>query len=211
MELSSFYLDILKDRLYTAAPASRERRSAQTVLFELARGLVLWMSPILSFTAEEVWEYLPDFKEKSSSVFLNLLPQPRAEWINDALDQKVSDLKMVRDEVLKALEIARQAKIIGSSLEAQVRLSAEGDLLKVLKDYEPHWASFLIVSQVVLAFEIEKPTYENLDLSGFKVLIIPAEGKKCERCWNYSITVGRNEVHADLCDRCVRVLENVAS
>ena len=207
VDLSSFYLDILKDRLYTSAPESPERRAAQTVLFELARGLTIWMSPILSFTAEEVWRHLPAFSGKGESVFLNELPRPPAAWKDDALDERMGRIRAVREEVLKGLEIARQKKVIGSSLEAQVRLSAEGDLLKFLKSEEGHWPTLLIVSQVVIVYEMENPTYESPSLEGgLKVLVLPAEGKKCERCWNITITVGRNERHPLLCDRCVKVL-----
>ncbi len=206
MELSSFYLDILKDRLYTSAPKSRERRSAQTVLFELIRGLASWMAPILSFTSEEIWGFLPAFENKAESVFLQALPKSPAKWRNDKLHQEYAQLRQVRDEALKALEIARQAKIIGSSLDAQLKIYAEGDLLKFLKKYETAWANLLIVSQVVLSFEIDQPTYESPTLAGLKFAVVPAEGKKCERCWNYSMTVGRSAEHPPLCDRCVRVL-----
>ncbi len=206
VELSSFYLDILKDRLYTSAPKSAERRSAQTVLFELARGLAVWMAPILSFTAEEVWKYLPGFSKKTESVFLNDMPLPSSRWLNDNLEAKMARIKTVREEVLKALELARKEKIIGSSLEAQVRLCAEGDLLKFLQEHIIQWPTLLIVSQVVIVYEMENPTYESKNLENFSVLILPAEGQKCERCWNYTITVGKNETHPLLCERCVKVV-----
>jgi isoleucyl-tRNA synthetase len=206
VDLSSFYLDILKDRLYTSAPASPERRGAQTVLFELARGLALWMAPILSFTAEEVWQHLGAFQGKSESVFLNDLISPPTEWVDEALEEKMEEVRAVRDEVLKALELARKNKVIGSSLEAQVRFTAEGELLKFLKSYEKEWATICIVSQAVIVYELETPTYSSNVLEGFKVLVVPAEGNKCERCWNYTITVGKNGKHPLICDRCVKVL-----
>ncbi|MFO1519458.1 MAG: isoleucine--tRNA ligase [bacterium] len=206
VDLSSFYLDILKDRLYTSSPQSLERRAAQTVLFELARGLSLWMAPILSFTAEEVWRHLPDFPGKTESLFLSELLRPEAQWLDEPLEKRIDQVRQVREEVLKALEIARQGKVIGSSLEAQVRVTAEDELMKLLKEYEKEWPTILIVSQVVVAFEVEKPTYESPVVEGLRVQILPAEGKKCERCWNYTITVGRNEKHPLLCERCSKVV-----
>src|SRR5262249_50721654 len=105
-----------------------------------------------------------------------------------------------------SLEIARQNKVIGSSLEAQVRMTAEGDLMKFLKSYEKEWATVCIVSQAVIVYDLDRATYESPTLEGFKVLVVPAEGKKCERCWNYTITVGKNEKYPLICERCVRVI-----
>lgn len=206
VELSSFYLDILKDRLYTSAATSLERRAAQTVLYELAVGLATWMSPVLSFTAEEFWKYLPQTPHKTESVFLHSIQKAPSEWLNEALELKYQKIRQIRDEVLKALELARKEKIIGSSLEAQVRIFAEGDTQKILKEYEKQWPTLLIVSQVVLVYELEKNIHENEALDHLKVQILPAEGQKCERCWNFTITVGRNEKHPLVCERCAKVL-----
>jgi len=206
VELSSFYLDILKDRLYTFSPTGVERRSAQTVLFELAQGLALWMSPILSFTAEEVWQYL-SLPGKTESIFINSLPLPPSEWKNDALVEKYEKIRILREEVLKALEISRKNKVIGSSLAAQVRLFTEGEALKVLKEYEKQLPTLFIVSQVLLVYEMEEPTYKSENVAGLQILVLPAEGEKCERCWNFSTTVKKNATHPELCDRCVKVME----
>ncbi len=208
VELSSFYLDILKDRLYTYAATSVERRAAQTVLYELAQGLATWMAPVLSFTAEEFWRYLPAREGKTESVFLHEMKKAPTEWLDEALEQKYQHIRLVRDEVLKALEIARKNKVIGSSLEAQVRILAEGDLLKLLKEYEKQCPTLFIVSQVVLVYELEQVTYQSESLAGLKIGVFPAEGSKCERCWNFTITVGRNEKHLQVCERCARVLES---
>ena len=206
VELSSFYLDILKDRLYTSAPQSVERRAAQTVLYELAVGLATWMAPVLSFTAEEFWKYLPQVSGKAPSVFLNQIKKAPTEWLDEALEVKYEKIRRVRDEVLKALELARKEKVIGSSLEAQVKIMAEGDTLKLLKEYEKQWPTLFIVSQVVLVYELDKFTHENEALDQLKVLVQAAEGNKCERCWNFTITVGRNEKHPQVCERCAKVL-----
>ncbi len=206
VELSSFYLDILKDRLYTSAPTSLERRSAQTVLFQIAKVLTVWMAPILSFTAEEVWQHLPNFQGKTTTVFLNHFSALPAEWIDDLLEARIQKIRSIREEILKGLEEARKNKVIGSSLEAQVKLTADEATLKIIKQYEKEWPTLLIVSQVVIAYEIEKPTYSSKTIPDLQVLILPAEGKKCERCWNYTITVGKNSQHPLICDRCAKVL-----
>ncbi len=206
VELSSFYLDILKDRLYTSAANSVDRRAAQTVLHELAFGLASWMSPVLSFTAEEFWKYLPASPRKTESVFLSSLKKAPNEWLNEALEVKYEKIRKVRDEVLKALELARKEKIIGSSLDAQVKVSAEGDTIKLLKEYEKQWPTLWIVSQVVLVYELDKTTHTNDAMDQLKILVLPAEGQKCERCWNFTITVGRNEKHPQVCERCAKVL-----
>jgi isoleucyl-tRNA synthetase len=164
------------------------------------------MSPILSFTAEEIWRHLPAFNGKTESVFLSGLPEIHSEWLDDGVEERMAQVRAVREEVLKALEIARKNKVIGSSLEAQVRILAEGDLLKRIKAYESQWPTLLIVSQVVIVYELENPTYRSESLEGLQVLVKPAEGKKCERCWNHTITVGRNPDHPLLCERCVRVM-----
>ncbi len=206
VELSSFYLDILKDRLYTSAPASLERRSAQTVLFQIAKVLTVWMAPILSFTAEEVWQHLPPFQGKTATIFLNHFSTLPAEWMEDALEARIQKIRSIREEILKGLEEARKNKVIGSSLEAQVKLTASEEYLKIIKQYEKEWPTLLIVSQVVIAYEIENPTYSSKTIPDLQVLILPAEGKKCERCWNYTITVGKNSQHPLVCDRCAKVL-----
>ncbi len=206
VELSSFYLDILKDRLYTSAANSVERRAAQTVLYELALGLASWMAPILSFTAEEFWKYLPQTPNKAESVFLSPMKKAPTEWLDEALEQKYQQIRQVRDEILKALELARKEKVIGSSLEAQVRILAQGETLKLLKEYEKQWPTLLIVSQVVLVYELETFTHRNEELDHLKVQVLKAEGQKCERCWNFSLTVGKNQKHPLVCERCARVL-----
>jgi len=206
VELSSFYLDILKDRLYTSAAQSPERRAAQTVLHELALGLATWMAPILSFTAEEFWKYLPQTPGKAESVFLAPMKKAPTQWLDEALELKYQRIRQLRDEVLKALELARKEKVIGSSLEAQVRIFAEGETLKLLKEYEKQWPTLFIVSQVVLVYELDAFTHENEALDHFKVQVLRAEGQKCERCWNFTITVGKNEKHPAVCERCARVL-----
>ncbi|MBF0492122.1 MAG: isoleucine--tRNA ligase [Deltaproteobacteria bacterium] len=206
VELSSFYLDILKDRLYTYGPQGPERRAAQTVLFQLVKGISLWMAPLLSFTAEETWTYIAAFEGKTESVFWMPLEEAPAAWIQEELSLKYTKIRAIREEALKALELARKDKVIGSSLEAQVRLSAEGETLKLLKAYEKQWATLLIVSQALVVYEIENPNHQNENLGELQIQVVLAEGKKCERCWTYSTTVGKQAARPEVCDRCFKAL-----
>jgi len=204
--LSSFYLDILKDRLYTTKAASPERRAAQATLHDILSALTVVMAPILSFTAEEVHRYLPRSAQSAESVFLGDWPKARPEQIDRELLDRFEKILLVRQEVLKALEKARQDKIIGHSLDAQVRLAAEGEWQAFLKHHSSFWADCFIVSQVVLVYEMENPTLATELIEGLKIEVVKAEGEKCERCWKWSITVGKNAAHPKLCDRCVKAI-----
>src|SRR5262249_2555963 len=135
VDLSAFYLDILKDRLYTSGKMDPARRAAQRVLFEIASALARIMAPILSFTAEEVWEYLPAFSGKAPSVHLTSFPTSDPTWINEALAEHWENFQAARGEVLKVLEKARQAKVIGTSLEAKVILTATDEPESLLKSF----------------------------------------------------------------------------
>jgi isoleucyl-tRNA synthetase len=204
--LSSFYLDILKDRLYTSKATSHERRAAQSTLYDILIALTTLMAPILSFTAEEVYQYLPAVGRQQESVFLTDLPLANPTLLDRALLERFDKIMLVRQEVLRALEKARQEKIIGHSLEAQVRLVAEGDWQKFLQHYANFWAECFIVSQVVVVYELASPTLTTDLVQGLKIEVSKAEGEKCERCWKRSITVGKNTTHPTLCDRCVKVI-----
>jgi isoleucyl-tRNA synthetase len=225
VDLSALYLDILKDRLYTFAPASPARRSAQTALYRIAHVLARLVAPILCFTAEEVWDHLPATAggraeaDRTESVHGTLFPAPEelAGGLRASERQAWDGLLEVRNEVLKALERARQAKTIRSSLEAQVGLRAQGDLADLLKRYEGELAALFIVShgQVHLSPFLggaQSDPWADLapsDLAGLQIAIRPADGKKCERCWNFSPAVGRFDSHPTVCERCVGVLETL--
>ncbi len=198
VEMSALYFDILKDRLYTFPSSSKGRRSAQTALYLILKDLTSLMAPILSFTCEEVWQHLPmeKGKEKEVSVHLTLFPEVREEFIDPALEERWERLWEVREAVTKALEVARKEKKIGLSLDAQVRLSLPDQLYSFIKPYENELKSIFIVSSVTL----QRGGRE------IKVEVSRAEGKKCERCWNYDLSVGRNLDHPALCERCLRAL-----
>lgn len=197
--LSARYFDIVKDRLYTYAPRSLARRSAQTALHKIADSLARLLSPILVFTADEIWENLPAAKDSQPSVHLTTFPSVSGEE-NSTLMQNWAALFAIRDEVLRALEVARIAKEIGSSLEARVTLSASGKTLELLRQYADDLRYIFIVSQVDVVESTDNDT---------AIQISQAEGKKCERCWNYSTRVGESTKYPTVCERCVEALEEI--
>ena len=205
VEMSSFYLDILKDRLYAYKADSLERRSAQTAMYEIMMDLVVMLAPILSFTMEEVWQFVKKQPGMPKSVLMMPWPEVNENYIDKDLEKKWEDFLEVRSEVTKVLESARRAKKIGHSLDAKVELFACGDTLTLLKSVEKELASLLIVSQVVLAEDMTQGTATALD--NLKVNVLTAEGEKCERCWIYSDTVGQDTEHPTLCKRCAEALK----
>ena len=210
VDLSSIYFDVLKDRLYTSAPRSKARRSAQTALWRLGEALVRLLAPIMSFTTDEVWGFLPA-AGRSESVHLEHFPAPTeltgelpAGFDGEALKADWQKLLEVRDEALKALEAARNEKRIGGSLEAEIRLSAPESLYPLLDRYQEQLRYLFIVSKVAL----EKVKGGNGD-TGLKIEVSKASGQKCERCWNYSTHVGEDADYPTVCERCSAVLKEI--
>lgn len=208
--LSSFYLDILKDRLYTSSALSRERKSAQTVLYHILNYLIRLLAPILPFTCEEVFSLMPQnqgMKEASSVHLLPWICAP-AKWNNENIDQKYALLVKVRPYVLKALEEKRRENVIGSSLEARIVInSANSDEFGYLKEHVDLLPGIFIVSEVEVneVVEVKKGLgdgFAKMDISIFK-----AEGKKCSRCWNYKVDVGGDPDHETLCARCTSIVK----
>jgi isoleucyl-tRNA synthetase len=195
--LSARYFDIIKDRLYTFAPRNKARRAAQTVLLRIGDALARMLAPILVFTADEIWENLPNRTEPS--IHLALLPSA-PEGNDDALLAEWEQLYAVRDIVLRALEEARVAKKIGSSLQAKVRLEASGSTLELLQRHQNDLRYLFIVSQVELGAG---------NAQGIVVVIDSTDGEKCERCWNYSTRVGESERYPTVCERCVAALKEI--
>ncbi len=193
--LSARYFDIIKDRLYISAPKSHQRRSAQTVLYRIVNDLSLLMAPILAFTADEAFENLPN--QSSASVHLAEFPQVESDLDLHLLDTW-EKIFAIRDNVLKQLEVARTEKLIGSGLEAKVRLSVDDENFEFLTPYRFDLRYIFIVSNVEL-FESDSPNIE----------ITKAEGQKCERCWNYSRNVGVSERYPTACERCVEALNEI--
>jgi isoleucyl-tRNA synthetase len=206
VDLSAFYLDILKDRLYTFAKNDPARRGAQCVLFEIASVLARVMAPILSFTSEEIWDHLPVFPGKAASVHLADFPAPNPAWLNETLSGRWDDFRAARDEVLKVLEKARQAKLIGTSLAAKVILTATDEPETLFKSFGEGLPDLLQVSQVEWATELKASATRSERHPTLFIEVVPADGKKCERCWRFSARVGEFEDHPTVCERCREVL-----
>jgi isoleucyl-tRNA synthetase len=204
-ELSAVYFDVLKDRLYTTAPRSRARRSAQTALYRINYALVRLAAPLLSYTAEEVWQHMRKPAGAPSSVHLALFPEPEelTAGLGEAARNRSRNwerLMTVRESVLKSLETARQEKFIGAPLEARVCLRAAPDLYPLLEEYAAELPALFIVSQVAVERQPE---------GALSVEIGRAAGVKCERCWKYSTDVGTNPAWPTICPPCVAAVEEI--
>jgi isoleucyl-tRNA synthetase len=214
VDLSAFYFDVLKDRLYTKAPRSKSRRSAQTAVWKITSTLVRLAAPILVFTTEEIWKYLPKSPGDPESVHMALFPEAQALTFGIA-KERMDDwesLEKVRAAVLIKLEEARNSKAIGGSLEAKVILASglpkRQALLKArVKELPGHF----IVSQVEVN---DGPLVEATgghEPSDLAIVVKKADGKKCERCWNYSTHVGENKRYPTVCERCTEALTEIES
>ncbi|MBW2055970.1 MAG: isoleucine--tRNA ligase [Deltaproteobacteria bacterium] len=199
VDLSAFYLDVLKDRVYTSRPASPARRSAQTTLYRILVDLTRLMAPVFSFTAEEIWRHLPPDGQREESVHMSAFPSVNEEYLDEDLASRWGRILQVRDQVSKALEEARNAKTIGHPLDARVEIEASPGMMGLLEPLSEELKYVFIVSQVSLR--------ENPEIGGVEVKVDRARGKKCERCWNYDTSVGKNRVHPTICSRCLEVIE----
>jgi len=204
LDLSSFYLDILKDRLYTSPPASKARRSAQTVMFTLLSAMARMMAPIMAFTADEIWQHMPGWQDKADNVHFERLPEENAEWTDDDLAGKWQQILSVRGEVTKALEKARVDKLIGHPLDAAVTLAVPGGVYDVLQEYHRELSHIFIVSQAVLNGKGESlnEAFQSEEIEGLQVRVARADGDKCDRCWIHDPTVGEDRDHPTVCLRC---------
>ncbi|MFK5216570.1 isoleucine--tRNA ligase [Glaesserella parasuis] len=207
IEMGSFYLDIIKDRQYTTKADSLARRSCQTALWHISEALVRWMAPILSFTADEIWGYLPQVEGRSEFVFTEefytgLFGLSESDKLDDNYWQK---LLKVRAEVNRVLEQARNDKLIGAALEAKVTVYANDDIRPLLEQLGNELGFVLITSQAIVKPLAEADVAEG-ELAGLAVKVERADGEKCPRCWHYATDIGANAEHAEICGRCV---ENV--
>ena len=206
MEMSSFYLDIVKDRLYCEGTTSIERRSAQTVLTEVLKVLVRIISPVLSFTADEIWERIPEALKEEESVHLSKWIEANPEYLNEELAKKWDKIARLRREVNKKLEAERQTGLIGHSLDARVLLNIANAEYSFIKDYTENEVSDLfIVSQV----KFVNDSLAESEIEGISISVEKASGEKCERCWKYDEEVGHDHNHLDVCPRCASVLEKM--
>jgi isoleucyl-tRNA synthetase len=199
VEMSAFYLDISKDRLYVEHAQSRKRRSTQTAMFAILNQLVRLAAPIFSFTAEEVWREIPVFQAKETSVHLATFQNVRPEWLSEDEKKDWARLAEWRQEVLKLMEEARQRKEIGSSLESKVVVQYAAQDEAVIRRFEKFLPDLFIASQVELHSGAE---------TQFKV--VKAEGQKCMRCWQIRTDVGSNPAYSQVCGRCASILDEYA-
>ncbi|MEK4385042.1 isoleucine--tRNA ligase [Solibacillus sp. FSL W7-1464] len=207
IELSSFYLDIAKDVVYIEGTDNKDRRAMQTVMYDTLMALVKLLTPIIPHTTEELWSYI-EFDGKPQSVQLTDFPEV-VEQANFAdLRAKWVKVIAVRNEVLKALEEARNAKTIGKSLEAKISVYADSETVELLNDANIDFAQLSIVSQFIIAGSKEHAPAKSLVLDKTALVVEKADGEKCERCWTISETVGASENHPTLCKRCADVVEN---
>lgn len=204
VDLSALYLDVLKDRLYTSGAKSTERRSAQSAMYIILDTMVKLLAPILTFTTEEIWESLPGYDGKAESIHMTLFPEVNPDYTNKELGRKWQTLVNVKSEVSKAIELARQKKIIGHSLDCSVMVYGPDELRALLTDYLDDFKALLIVSDVTVSSEdtIDNP-YVSPEFEGLKIGVTKASGEKCERCWHYSTTVGNSTDHPAICERCL--------
>ena len=204
VEMGSFYLDIIKDRQYTAKPDSIARRSCQTALWHIAEALVRWMAPIMSFTADEIWGHLAGQREQyvfTGEWYQGLFDLPENETLNDAYWEQ---LLKVRGEVNKVIEQARADKKIGSALEASVVLYADHSLAEKLNALGDELRFVLLTSEVQVQDYQSAPAeaVHSEQLKGLKITLQKAAGEKCPRCWHYTQDIGKNPQHAEICGRC---------
>ncbi|MEN8199802.1 MAG: isoleucine--tRNA ligase [Thermodesulfobacteriota bacterium] len=211
--MSSFYLDILKDRLYCSGTDSKLRRSAQTVLHETLEGLLQLMSPVLSFTTAEAWEHFKGLDAKApleDSIFFTAFPEPAPERRDAAMEERWEKLIRIRSEITKALEAARREKVIGHPLEAEVLVEVEGEWADFMRAEWDRIKDVSIVSELTPC--TDKNSAEELsfhvaeEIPGLAVAVRAAKGEKCERCWTRSTFVGSAADHPQLCERCLSVV-----
>jgi len=210
VDLSSIYLDITKDRMYAEKQDALIRRSAQTVMYTVLDTLVKVIAPVLSFTAEEVWQYMPATAGKEESVLLTDWPQAHPEYLDKELEARWTKLLSLRSDLTRILEGARKAHLIGHSLDAAVQIYAAGDDYAFLSQWKDHLATLLIVSEVNL---IEGTEGAPADAAAgethtdIRVTVSPSTFEKCERCWIHRDSVGADPQHPTLCARCASVIK----
>lgn len=205
VDMSNFYLDVIKDRLYVEKTDGKERRAAQTAMYIILDQMTRMIAPILAYTADEIWESMRhEDSEDSTGVVFNQMPEFTGVNADEAFTATWDRIHLIRDVVKKALELARNEKVIGASLDAKVQLFCEGELYDFVKSVEDELATVFITSQV----EVVNGTGGSFtgEVEGLSVTVLPAEGEKCNRCWSFSDTVGSDEHHPDVCDRCAAVL-----
>ncbi len=207
IDLSNFYLDVIKDRLYVEKVDSPSRRAAQTVIYRVLDAMTRMLTPILAFTAEEIWQAMPhDASADKEAAIFNDFPKVSGLTHDEEFLSRWTRIHAVREDVKKALELARNGKVIGASLEAKVTLTCDGELYDFIRSVEQELPAVFIVSKV----QVEKGTaggFKGEEVDGLFVTVAKADGEKCERCWTYEESVGSDSQHPTLCARCAAILK----
>ncbi len=208
VDMSNFYLDVIKDRLYTEKADSPARRSAQTAMYRILDSLVRLLTPILAYTSEEIWSFMPHKADDNCEfVVLNEMPKTDESLRDAELEARWEALLSIRSDVSKVLEEARAAKTIGHSLGANITVYAEGETLSLLQSMEKDLASYFITSYASVKPLSDAPADAATGETGVKISLTVAEGGKCERCWMFSDSVGENAEHPTICSRCAENLK----
>ncbi|MFQ5458462.1 MAG: class I tRNA ligase family protein, partial [Myxococcota bacterium] len=204
VDLSSFYLDILKDRLYCDSADGAARRAGQTAMYEVLKALTSLMAPVLAFTAEDIWDHLPG--EKAASVHLTRLPEPEKAWVNDALADEYDRLLRIRGEAARAIEAARNDKRIGGSAEAGLDIMLPESERALVERHlaDEDLSALFLVSEVALVNSAGADAYQSEEIPGLAITVRKAGGEKCARCWLWRPDVGAGAPGA--CARCAKVL-----
>ena len=202
IDMSNFYLDIIKDRLYTEKAKDRKRRSAQTAMYIILNALVKILAPLTSYTAEEIWDFMPHLdSENVESVMLTTYPELVPEYDNIEIREKWAKIVKIKEEVAKEIEKARVEKIVGHSLNAKITIFIENPLYSFIKENQELLKTVFIVSDLEVE---EKQGNKELEIK-----VVQADGEKCERCWMYSTTVGEDKENPTICHRCSEVMKNM--
>ena len=205
-DMSKLYIDIIKDRVYVEGKESFERRSAQTALYIVLSQMTRIMAPILSYTCDEIWNSCPHTsKEDRLSVFLNALPEYKEEYSFLETEKKYDMLFSLRDDVMKALELARAEKLIGKSLDAKITIYTDSEKAHMLEKYKDELCTLFIVSGVLISCGDRAAGAYTEEGSDIAVLVETADGKRCERCWSYSVN-GTEDEDGFICERCRKIL-----
>ncbi len=209
-DLSNFYLDIIKDRLYTSPSADPMRRDAQTVMATILEALVKLMAPILPFTADEIYKHMPTNDAKKESIHLEDMVVLNQAWKDEALALKWENIRGLRAEVTKALEEARTAKLIGHPLDAALEIKvADSELKEQLEKMTENLNDIFIVSAATLVESLEGDIYQGKEIEGLAIKVTRASGEKCERCWRFDTGIGEDTAHPTACPRCATALKSI--
>jgi len=210
VDLSAFYLDIIKDRLYTSPGPDPARRDAQSVMYIILENITRLMAPILPFTAEEVWKFMPDVENRPESVHLSSMPVADQAWKDDDLAVTWEKILELRAEVTKALEESRIKKLIGHPLDACLEIGiADQHLREILTGFGENLRDIFIVSSTSITETPDKTVYTSQEIEGLSIRVTKALGDKCERCWKYDTSVGESDTYSGACSRCISSLEKI--